>query len=76
MNRTNFGQTANTIREQIYNENVLGSRGRSGEQLAIWEATYGTADQDGYPKSLWDPITEKIDHSVSDYMRDNNYDLR
>ncbi|MDP4174659.1 MAG: alpha/beta hydrolase-fold protein [Bacteroidota bacterium] len=76
MSRTNFGQTTNTFREQSYYESVLGSMRRSCEQLAIWEAVYGPVGSDGYPKPLWDPITGEIDHSVAQYMRDNNYDLR
>jgi hypothetical protein len=76
MDRTNFGQTTNTIRDQNYYESVLGSHGRSGEQLAIWEATFGPVGEDGYPKPLWNPATGVIDHSVANYMRDNNYDLR
>jgi hypothetical protein len=76
MDRTNFGLPTNTFREQSYYESVLGSRGRSGEQLAIWEATYGPTDKDGYPKPLWNPITGEIDHSVSSYMKEHNYDLR
>jgi S-formylglutathione hydrolase FrmB len=76
MSRTSAGQTTQTIREASYSESVLGSKDRSGEQLAIWEATYGPVGEDGYPKPLWDPITGKIDHTVSAYMRDNGYDLR
>ena len=76
MDRTNYGQTTNTFREQNYYESVLGSKDRSCEQLAIWEAVYGPVGDDGYPKRLWDPITGKIDHSVSTYMKEHNYDLR
>ena len=76
MDRTNYGLPTNTFREQSYYESVLGSRGRSGEQLSIWEAVYGPTDNDGYPKPLWDPKTGKMDHSVSSYMKENNYDLR
>jgi len=76
MERTSSGITTQTVREESYGESVMGSRDRSGGQLAIWEATYGPADADGYPKPLWDPLTGKIDHSVADYMRSHNYDLR
>jgi S-formylglutathione hydrolase FrmB len=76
MSRTSTGQTTETIREASYGESVLGSKDRSGEQLAIWEAAYGPVGEDGYPKPLWNPVTGKIDHSVSDYMRDHGYDLR
>jgi hypothetical protein len=76
MERSSAGQTTQTIREENYGESVWGSKDRSGGQLAIWEATYGPVGEDGYPKPLWDPITGKIDHTVSSYMRDNGYDLR
>ncbi len=74
--RTNYGQTTGTFREQSYYETVLGNHDRSCEQLAIWEAVYGPVGDDGYPKHLWDPTTGKIDHSVANYMKENNYDLR
>jgi hypothetical protein len=54
----------------------LGSKGRSGKQLEIWEAVYGPTGGDGYPKPLWDKTTGKIDHDVAKYMRDHGYDLR
>ncbi|NOX66574.1 MAG: hypothetical protein GXO85_12505 [Chlorobi bacterium] len=75
MNRDKFGQPLNTLKEMSHFEQVLGSRDRSGGQLAIWEATFCPVDNDGYPKHLWDPITGEIDHTVSDYMREQNYDL-
>lgn len=55
-------------------EAVLGDKNRSGQQFDIWEATFSPIDADGYPKSLWDPETGKIDTSVARYWRDN-YDL-
>jgi hypothetical protein len=73
--RTPDGQVRRTLRQTSQLESVLGSKRRSGEQLAIWEATYGPVGDDGYPKPLWDPITGKIDHEVALYMRDHNYDL-
>jgi S-formylglutathione hydrolase FrmB len=76
MYRTTTGQIIQTIRETSYSESVLGSKDRSGEQLAIWDATYGPVGEDGYPKPLWNPVTGKIDHTVSIYMRDHGYDLR
>ena len=76
MHRTVKGQPENTIREVSWFERVLGSHCRSGQQLAIWEATYGPVGEDGYPKPLWDPATGKIDHTVSSYMKKHGYDLR
>jgi hypothetical protein len=70
------GQTEITIRQMSQLEDVLGSHGRSGQQLEAWEAVYGPVGADGYPKPLWDKTSGKIDQSVALYMRDHNYDLR
>ena len=56
-------------------EEVLGTRGRSGEQMDIFMAVFGPAGSDGYPKLLYDKWTGVIDKSVADYWRDH-YDLR
>jgi hypothetical protein len=74
--RANNGQTYGTLRNQSYVEGVLGSKGRSCEQLNIWEAVYGPTDKEGYPAPLWNPSTGVIDHSVAQYMKEHNYDLR
>jgi hypothetical protein len=69
------GQPEITVQQFSQLEDVLGSHGRSAQQLEIWEATYGPIGEDGYPKPLWDKKTGKIDHSVALYMRDHGYDL-
>jgi hypothetical protein len=74
--RSSEGQPRITNRQLTYLESVLGSKLRSGGQLAIWQATYGPVGEDGYPKPLWDPVTGEIDHSVAIYMREHGYDLR
>jgi hypothetical protein len=74
--RASDGQELGTMRELSRLEEVLGTKGRSGQQIAIWEAVYGPVGDDGYPKPLWDKVTGKIDHSVAAYMRDHGYDLR
>ena len=76
MMRKADGQPEVTSRDFSRLEAVLGSHGRSGQQLEIWEATYGPVGEDGYPKPLWDKLTGKIDHDVANYMRDHGYDLR
>lgn len=76
LSRSADGQVTLTMREMSRLEEVLGSKVRSGQQLAAWEAAYGPTDADGYPKPLWDNLTGKIDKSVAAYMRDNGYDLR
>jgi Putative esterase len=73
--RTSEGQPEITIQAFSQMEDVLGSHGRSGEQIEIWDAAYGPIGDDGYPKPLWDKKTGKIDHSVALYMRDHGYDL-
>jgi enterochelin esterase-like enzyme len=73
--RTSEGQVEVTESQMSQLEATLGSHGRSGQQLEIWEAAYGPVGEDGYPKPLWDKLTGKIDRSVADYMRDHGYDL-
>jgi len=75
MMRTIEGQVVQTMRQMSQLEDVLGSKGRSGQQFEAWEAVYGPVGEDGYPKPLWDKRTGKIDHDVAKYMRDHGYDL-
>jgi len=56
-------------------EEVLGTRGRSGDQMDIFMTTYGPVGPDGYPKLLYDKWTGAIDKSVVEYWREH-YDLR
>ncbi len=74
--RTTEGQVIETIRQMSQLEEVLGSHGRSGQQLEAWEAVYGPIGADGYPEPLWDKRTGVINRKVADYMRDHGYDLR
>jgi hypothetical protein len=74
--RANDGQPLLSVRQFSQLEEVLGSHGRSGEQLDAWGAVYGPVGDDGYPKPLWDKRTGHIDHAVAAYMRDRGYDLR
>lgn len=76
VSRNPDGQVSMTMREMSQLEEVLGTRGRSGQQLAAWLAAYGPVGDDGYPKPLWDNLTGKIDREVALYMRGNGYDLR
>ena len=69
------GQVLVTMRQMSQLEAVLGSKGRSGQQLDIWQAAYGPVDEDGYPKPLWDKLTGEIDHEVAQYLKEH-YDLR
>ncbi|HKD15289.1 MAG TPA: alpha/beta hydrolase-fold protein [Candidatus Angelobacter sp.] len=74
LQRTDEGQVLVTMRQMSQMEEVLGSHGRSGQQLEAWEAVYGPVGIDGYPKPLWDKLTGRIDPQVTTSMR--SYDLR
>lgn len=76
LSRNAEGQVTLTMREMSRLEAVLGSRVRSGQQIAAWDAAYGPVGNDGYPRALWDPLTGKIDKEVAVYMRDHGFDLR
>ena len=58
--RAENGQPMVSMREYSRWEDVLGSHGRSTDQLEAWEAVYGPVGEDGYPKPLWDKRTGKI----------------
>ncbi len=68
------GQVDMSLKQATRMEEVLGTRFRSGQQLAVWNAVYGPVAEDGFPAPLWDPDTGVIDRQVAHYMRDN-YDL-
>ncbi|HLJ86591.1 MAG TPA: hypothetical protein VKZ53_07190 [Candidatus Angelobacter sp.] len=76
MERTSEGQVDVTMRQMSQMEEVLGSRGRSGQQFEAWEAVYGPVGRDGYPRPLWDKTTGRIDPEVANSMREHGYDLR
>jgi hypothetical protein len=73
MMRDVHGQVLVTLRQMSQLEAVLGSKGRSGQQLDIWQAAYGPVGEDGYPKTLWDKLTGEIDNEVARYYK--KYDL-
>jgi len=70
------GQGRISVRMESQFEAVLGSHARSGEQFAIWEATYGPVGEDGYPAELWDLLTGHIRREVAEYFKAHDYDLR
>lgn len=73
--RDEHGQVLVTMRQMSQLEAVLGSKGRSGQQLDIWQAAYGPVGEDGYPQPLWDKLTGEIDPEVAQYLKEH-YDLR
>jgi len=68
-------QVITTQQEYSQLEATLGSRGRSGQQLDVFQAVFGPRGEDGYTKLLYDKRTGAMDHSVVGYWRDH-YDLR
>ncbi|MEO8449353.1 MAG: alpha/beta hydrolase-fold protein, partial [Gemmatimonadota bacterium] len=74
--RLRDGQPVVTVRQENQLNNVRGSRRRGGENFAIWEATYGPTDKDGYPAPIWDDRTGAINADVARYWREHDYDLR
>jgi len=73
--RTPDDQVLMSQRDASHLEEVLGTRGRSGDQMDIFMATYGPVGTDGYPKLLYDKWTGVIDPDVARYWKDH-YDLR
>jgi len=68
-------QVLMTQREASILELVLGTRGRSGDQMDIFQAIHGPVAEDGYVRLLYDKKTGVIDREVAEYWREN-YDLR
>ena len=64
-----------TEQEASLLELVLGTRGRSGDQMDVFQAVYGPVGDDGYPKLLYDKRTGVIDKDVAAYWKEH-YDLR
>jgi len=73
--RNEIGEISSTIEQRNHLELALGTKGRSGGQWDIWQATYSPAGEDGYPKPIWDKMTGVIDHAVAEYWKEH-YDLR
>jgi len=73
-NRNYLGHVSTTLEQMNQREMALGSKGRSGDQWDIWQATYSPVGADGYPKPIWDKATGVIDKEVAAYWREN-YDL-
>jgi hypothetical protein len=74
MMQTEEGQPLVTNRQMSQLEAVLGTRARSGQQFDAFDASYGPAGQDGYPRRLWDRRTGTIDKEVAAHWRDR-FDL-
>ncbi len=73
--RDSLGRVQYTVWDENRLELALGTKGRSGGQWDIWQATYSPQGADGYPQPIWDKETGEIDHAVASYWREH-YDLR
>ena len=69
------GEIRLTSRQRITMEQVNGTKGRSGQQLDIWDAVFGPVGEDGYTKPPYDKSTGRIDPEVTQYWKEH-YDLR
>ena len=63
-----------TYKQRNDMERVMGTKGRSGEQIDIFEAVFGPIGSDGYTKPLFDKRTGVIDPEVAMYWK-KNFDL-
>lgn len=72
--RDYLGNVDASLKDMNYRELLLGTKGRSGQQWDIWEATYSPIDDEGYPKRIWDRLSGDIDKEVATYWKEN-YDL-
>ena len=72
--RNYLGEVTATQRDMNYMELVQGDHSRSGQQYDIWQAVFGPAGADGYPRPVFDKLTGEIDHDTVAYWRDH-YDL-
>jgi hypothetical protein len=68
------GLVLSTMEQMNRFELVLGTKGRSCEQLDAWQAVFSTVADDGYPKPIFDKRTGEIDHKVAEYWKEH-YDL-
>jgi hypothetical protein len=72
--RNYLGEVFATQRDENYMELTQGDHSRSGGQYDIWQAVFGPAGADGYPKPIFDKVSGDIDPTVAAYWRDH-YDL-
>jgi hypothetical protein len=72
--RNYLGEVFATQRDMNHAELVQGDHSRSGGQYDIWQAVFGPAGRDGYPKPIFDKVTGAIDPAVAAYWREH-FDL-
>lgn len=74
MTQSEEGQPLVSVRQMSQLEAVLGTKARSGQQFDAFDASYGPAGADGYPRRLWDRRTGLIDKDVAAYWGEH-FDL-
>jgi hypothetical protein len=72
--RNYLGEIFATQRDENHMELAQGDRSRSGGQYDIWQAVFGPAGPDGYPKPIFDKVSGVIDPAVAAYWREH-FDL-
>jgi hypothetical protein len=70
--RDYLGRVYGTVAGANQYELALGSHARSGEQFDIWQAVFGPAASDGYPKPIFDKETGVIDPAVAAYWKEHS----
>jgi hypothetical protein len=73
--RETNGQVRMTSQQRIQFELTSGTRGRSGQQLDIWQAVFGPIGKDGYFEPLFNATTGSINPTVAQYWKEH-FDLK
>lgn len=69
-----LGHVDTTMEDTGLWELTLGTKGRSGDQLDVWESVFSPVGPDGYPRRVWDRLTGEVDPVTVAYWKEN-YDL-
>jgi hypothetical protein len=69
--RTLQDEVGLTSEQRNHYELVMGTHGRAGEQLDIWEAVFGPLGSDGYFQPMWDHRTGEMHREVAQYWSDS-----
>jgi enterochelin esterase-like enzyme len=72
--RDSMGLVEAEMEPAVRREEVIGTKGRSAEQFAIWQAVFSPVGDDGYPKPIWDVNTGVINKDVAQYWQEH-FDL-
>lgn len=72
--RNPTGLVTATMEPALRREEVIGTKGRSAEQFAIWQAVFSPVGPDGYPKPIWNVSSGIIDKETASYWQEH-FDL-